>query len=143
MSELASLWQGALLNSPEVSELTVDEEFTDDETRFVKLVCIDGHLQLRKEKAYAWRLPQSYLEAVMQRYARPLSDVGRVTAHLRLSDTSIVGHMLYLPRFEVVPKDYLVWAKEGQEPLAELCALLLPPLLHLASALKSKGEFSQ
>jgi hypothetical protein len=139
VTDLADLWQSALLKSSEVSELTIDEEFTDDKTRFVKLVHIDGHLELKKEEAYAWELPQAYLEAVMLRYARPLSDVGRLTSHLRLSDQSVLGHMLYLPRFEVVPKDYLVWAQEGQEPVGELCALLLPPLLHLASALKSKG----
>jgi len=140
VSELFDQWLSALSNSSEVSELIVGEEFTDDEQRFIKLAQTEDGLELRKDKTNSLALPLPFLKAVMQRYARPLSDVGRLKTHLRLSDQGVLAHMHYLPRFEVVPKDYLVWAQDGQEPIGELCAMLLPPLCHLASVLKSKSE---
>jgi hypothetical protein len=83
-------------------------------------------------------LSEAFIEAVMLRYAAPLSDLGPLKAILHLDSGSCVAHMLYLPRFEVVPKDYLVWKKKDEEPRGELCVQLLPPLLHLGRRAKAQ-----
>jgi hypothetical protein len=133
------LWDEALLHAPESSALRVGEEMKGAERTFTWIGRRNELLSLWDDETPALPLTDSMIEAVMKRYARPLAALGALSGVLRLDSGSVLAHMLYLPRFEVVPKDYLVWAEKGQEPRGELCAHLLPPLLHLARRLKAQS----
>lgn len=134
------LWEKLVGKAPLQTALRLDERTEAAGSVFTWIGLHEGRIALWEDGTEPLPLEEGYLEAVMTRYARPLSAFGPFQGVLHLNENSTLAHMLYLPRFDVVPKDYLVWKLKGQEPVGELCAHLLPPLLHLARRARSIAD---
>lgn len=124
-----------VLKSPNRERLPLLEQTTDSSSVLTWLSLEEGRFFLRRERE-AWDLPFACIEKTFERYAAPLQQAGDFRGHLLTEDGVALAHMLYVPRFDVEPKDYLVLSLPGEEPLVELCAVLGPPLVHLARALR-------
>jgi hypothetical protein len=80
-------------------------------------------------------IPAGLLVRVFERYGKPLDE--QVTLNRETSLTVEEGMTLYglrhLARFDVIAKDYLVLARVGKDPLAELSVSVYGALMHLAT----------
>lgn len=138
----------AVLEVPESRRLRVAERFDDNDPSqsiFTWIESAQGQLALREEGAPSLPIERGYVASVFERYALPLEGVGNFTARMLIPGGAQLLHMLYVPEFDVVPKDYLVWIPEPdayERARVELCVLLVPPLLHLAKALARKAQAS-
>ena len=91
------------------------------------------------EAAYA--LPEGALEAVMKRFAAPLDPSVRVTtiAELDVGEGRVLRHVRHLAGWDVVARDYLVYAAPGSEPLCALATTVAGALGHLARAAATRA----
>jgi hypothetical protein len=88
-------------------------------------------------------LPAGGLQAVMERFGRPLEKELAVEGpELSLADGSRVVRFRFRPRFDVIARDYLVYCAPDQEPLCELSAAVAAALEHLAAAAARRAESS-
>lgn len=138
MGKTISNYRLAALRTPLVSRLKVGERYGEGTVYPISTrIQVDGaDISLQEVDGPALHLREEFISAVFARYAAPLESHGDFSAQLRLPDGSRLLHMLYVPDFDVVPKDYLVWLPkdEKEEARVELCVHLVPPLLHLARA---------
>jgi hypothetical protein len=79
-------------------------------------------------------LPGSALAAVFRRFGRPLDDLVELSGAALSSDHGRLFRLRYLPRFDVIARDYLVLCTPDGERLAELSTSVTAALLHLARA---------
>jgi hypothetical protein len=94
-------------------------------------VATDGEMLLK--------LPPGAIQAVMTRYGKPLEDPPEEPPErLALEDDSILFRLRFLPTYDVIAKDYLVWCAPGKPPLAELATHVTAALEHLARAASSR-----
>jgi hypothetical protein len=94
-----------------------------------------GGLELVAEEG-ALELPAGGLRVVMLRYGAPL-DPGAVTelqASLSLADGATLQHVRHLAGYDVIARDYLVYAEPGQAPLCVMATTVAGALRHLALA---------
>ncbi len=128
----------AVLKVPESGRFRVAERYDDShpsQSVFTWIECVEGTLALREDGSPALPIESGYLAGVFERYGVPLEGLGDFTARMLVPGGAQLLHMLYVPEFDVVPKEYLVWIPgpemyEGAR--VELCVHLVPPLLHLA-----------
>lgn len=79
------------------------------------------------------------VQRVMTRYGGVPSDevapsVASLAPELALEDASTLSSFRFLPRYEVIAKDYLVWRPVDELPRLELCVSVAAALTHLARA---------
>jgi|GEM_PF-6267239 len=133
---ISSQSPAALRGAPRKNQFRVHERHgsreNEPESVFTWIGFSDGDLAIWEEGSPALPLDTTYIRGVFERYAHPLEAIGDCTARIELPDDAALLHMLYVPRFDVVPKDYLVWISKEGDPLVGLCAELVPPLMHLA-----------
>ena len=132
-----------LQSAPLRTHFRVDERVEKREAEFVTLFTWIGYAERRfalwEDESPPLLLHPRFLRGVFARYAYPLEKVGDITARLRLpGGEGELFHMLFVPDFDVVPKDYLVWLPTEGEAMVGLCAELVPPLRHLARAATTK-----
>ncbi len=121
----------ALLLKSAASELPLREETRASVSVMTWIGLKNGEFLIRRENE-EWVLSKECISKVFERYAAPLERAGEFRAHLMDPEGAILAHMRFVPTFDVEPKDYLVLSVPGEVPLVELCAVLGPPLIHLA-----------
>ncbi len=80
-------------------------------------------------------LPEGALEAVMKRYGKPLAedlDHGSVAERMDLSHGRQLVRFRFMPRYDVIARDYLAFSSPGDETLCELATSVSAALVHLA-----------
>jgi hypothetical protein len=76
-------------------------------------------------------VPLAFLDGVMRRYGKPLEDgVPLPEPRLRVGDRTI-GMLRYRPRYDVIAKDYVVYAVGDDTPLVELATSVSAALAYL------------
>jgi hypothetical protein len=115
--------------------LTIHEWLNDDGSReTVELDEEDGALIVR-EGAVTVALPMMALERVMARYGKPLAEgIPLDGPRLDLGSAGSLYCIRHLARYDVIAKDFVVWAPPEGEPLVELAASVSAALVHLARA---------
>ena len=78
-------------------------------------------------------LPDGALAAVMKRFGAPLDPNERITeiGALGLGDGEVLRHVRHLAGWDVIARDYMVWERPGEEPLAALATTVAGALAHL------------
>jgi hypothetical protein len=78
-------------------------------------------------------IPISIVVRTFERFGKALDpDIGlNAETSLEIGEGMTVYALRHLARFDVIAKDYLVLAREGQEPLAELAVSIYGALVHL------------
>ena len=122
---------------PSGKKLRVAEDATLIESRFTWIGVPSSSLCMWDDASEAQALPLEFLQRVFVRYGQTLGRVGDIIAHVEVPQGGTLAHMLYVPEFDVEPKDYLVWLPNEGEPTFALSALLVPPLRHLLSKLSA------
>jgi hypothetical protein len=136
----------AIIKAPIRQRLRVAERYADDnpsESAFTWIELHEEELVIRDHQAPALPLEPRFLTGVFDRYAVTLDKWGDFTARIVLPNGGQLLHMLFVPEFDVVPKDYLVWVspiEQSETARVELCVHLVPPLLHLARAAARAGQ---
>jgi hypothetical protein len=76
------------------------------------------------------------LEAVMKRFGGPLetSEPLALIAELELGDGAVLRHVRHRARYDVIARDFLVYAKPGEDALCALAITVCAALTHLARA---------
>lgn len=85
-------------------------------------------------------LPEGALEAVMRRYGKPLAedvDETLVAERLDLGHGRALVRFRFMPRYDVIARDYLALYEPGAEPLCELATSVTAVLDHLARRLSA------
>lgn len=121
-------------SAPSLSSLVVAERTVGVQSVLTRLGLVDGQLRLWEEGGEDLPLSEEALLRVFARYGAPLDVRGDAVAMVSLPGGWDLYHMLLVPTFDVVPKDYLVLCAMAGEPTVELAARLVPPLWHLARA---------
>lgn len=100
-----------------------------------------GSLTVRVAGEPAKALPVVALERIMERYGKPLADEIAIDGpSLDLGAGKTLTLIRHLARYDVVARDYLVFAAPGREPLAELAVAVTGALVHLAEAIGSAAD---
>jgi hypothetical protein len=98
------------------------------------LELLDQALFLRIDQAFSAKVELSILEAVMRRYGRPLADdVVAAGPTLELEGKRTLCLFRHRARYDVIARDFLVYAAPGQETLVELAASVTAALVYLVS----------
>lgn len=91
----------------------------------------EGSLFLHIEGAPKAEVPLAVLDVVMRRYGRPVADdVPLAGPRLEIGARSL-SILRYRPRYDVIARDYFVYAIERQPPLAELATAVTAALAYL------------
>jgi len=93
---------------------------------------VDGELLFfHVEGTPKTEVPLALLDGVMQRYGRPVADdVPLDRPFLELGGRRFCL-LRYLPRYDVIARDYFVYAKGGGPPVAELATAVTAALAYL------------
>lgn len=92
----------------------------------------------------AFELPEGVLARVMERYGAPIE----VGAHLVDVDAIEIEHgvrlrhVRHLARYDVIAKDWLVYERDGLEPLCALANTVARALDHLSRAARAPDSGS-
>jgi hypothetical protein len=88
----------------------------------------------------AMPLPDGAIAAVMRRFGKPL-EVGAPPAEetLELGEGHTLVRFRFLRRYDVIARDYLVYAAPGAEPLCEMATAVTAALDHLARRLAAES----
>jgi hypothetical protein len=90
-----------------------------------------GALFLFVEGAPKTAVPLAVLDAVMRRYGKPLADDVAVDGPRLELEGRALALLRYRPRYDVIAKDYLVYAPTGEPPIAELATAVTAALMYL------------
>ena len=81
-------------------------------------------------------LPDGAVAAVMRRFGKPLEmDAPPAEETLDLGAGQTLARFRFLRRYDVIARDYLVYAAPGAEPLCEMATAVTGALEHLARRL--------
>lgn len=95
----------------------------------------DGALILKTTEAGAVALPMLALERVMDRYGKPLADgIALDGPKVELGAFGVLYMIRHRGWYDVIARDYVVWAPPGREAVAELATAVTAALVHLANA---------
>jgi hypothetical protein len=92
----------------------------------------------------ATHLPMVVLERVMERYGKPLEDGivldGDGSARVDLGGGNVLHRIRHRGFYDVIARDFVVWASPGREPLAELASGISAALVHFANAARGAAD---
>jgi hypothetical protein len=121
-TELHSAGMGVLLH----------ETFLDDGALWRATLDCDGTRCFCETEDERVEFPEAWLHQVFARYAKALeSAVAHPIEALRLPSGARLVRFRFLPRYEVIAKDYLALEDDQNAPVGELAVTLARPLLHL------------
>ncbi len=107
-------------------------ELPDGRLEHTWLEVDEGVLYLRLDDADPREVPSAVLEGVMKRYGKPLADDIVVSGPaLTLEGERRLQLFRHRAFYDVIAKDYLVYASPGREPVAELAASVTAALTYL------------
>jgi len=103
----------------------------------------ESSLRIEGREPETLPLPPGAIQSVMTRYGKPVADelkseVAELSAAIVLSDQSELCRLRFLPRYEVIAKDYLVWRVPSKTARAELSVSVSAALMYLARAWRSR-----
>jgi hypothetical protein len=90
-----------------------------------------GQLFLRIDGRPKTLVPPHVLEGVMRRYGKPLADNVALDGPCLEIDGCAVSILRYRPRYDVIAKDYFVYARAGATPVTELATAVTGALAYL------------
>jgi hypothetical protein len=116
--------------------LTIHESLGEDGAReTVEIGEEEGALIVKTTDGGAVALPMLALERVMDRYGKPLADgVALDGPRVDLGASGVLYMIRHRGWYDVIARDFVVWAPPGREPLAELATAVSAALVHLARA---------
>jgi hypothetical protein len=91
----------------------------------------DGDLLFRVDGEQATALPLAVLDGVMRRYGKPLAEEVPLDVPRLVVDGRALSILRYRPRYDVIAKDYFVYAVVGGDPVAELATAVAAALTYL------------
>jgi hypothetical protein len=99
----------------------------------------EGTLMLITDKG-TFALPEGALASVMKRFGAPLDPGAEISviASLDLAPGSSLRHARHLSAYDVIARDYLVYASTDGEPLCALATTVAGALDHLAKAAEAR-----
>jgi hypothetical protein len=101
---------------------------------------VDGDcLFLGGEGTPKTEVPIAFLDGVMQRYGRPLADDVTVEGPRLEVAGRTLAVLRYRPRYDVIARDYFVYAVGEQPPVAELATAVSGALAYLLRGDVAKG----
>ena len=117
-----------------MSRLLIDERIRADGAHARTWLALDGAtLQLSDDDVEIGPISLVALDAVMVRYGRPLErDIALVGPTLELADERRLRRLRFHAIVDAEGRDYLVWERVGQEPLAVIATTATAALRHLA-----------
>jgi len=88
-----------------------------------------------------YALPDSVLATVMKRYGAPFDPEATITVvgTLALGQDRDLRHVRHLAGYDVIARDYLVYAAPDQESLCALSTTVAAALVHLGRATATQG----
>jgi hypothetical protein len=99
----------------------------------------EGVLVFHVEGASKTEVPIALLDAVMHRYGRPLAeDVPLDGPRLEVAGRAL-SVLRYRPRYDVIARDYLVYAAADKPPMAELATAVTAALAYLLERVAAAG----
>jgi hypothetical protein len=99
----------------------------------------EGALFFHVEGSAKIEVSLAILDGVMQRYGRPLEhDVPPEGPCLQVAGRAL-SLLRYRPRYDVIGRDYLVVAREGEPPVAELATAVTGALAYLLRVRDAAG----
>jgi len=90
-----------------------------------------GSLFFHVDGAEKTEVPLPILDSVMQRYGKPLADDVPLDGPRLEFGGRALSVLRYRPRYDVIARDYLVYANGEQAPLAELATAITGALAYL------------
>lgn len=138
--------------------MLLDERITADGVRSCTWIVCDGtHVQIRDDEHgghVLGTLPAAALDRIMARYGRPLDADVPLEGESVSCGIGTLQRLRYRAAVDAEARDYLVWARPGQEPLACLAITVTAALRFLivrlspgpvlsSSGVPERGESSQ
>jgi hypothetical protein len=118
-----------------IAMLTIHERLCDDGSRETVDVGREGDSLVVRTAERAALLPMLALERVMERYAKPLEEgIALDGPSVDLGEAGVLYRIRHRGRYDVIARDFVVWAPRGREPVAELATSVSAALVHLARA---------
>jgi hypothetical protein len=90
-----------------------------------------GSLFFHVDGAAKTEVPLAILDGVMQRYGKPLADDVQLDGPCLEIGGRALSVLRYRPRYDVIARDYLVYANGQQAPVAELATAITGALAYL------------
>jgi hypothetical protein len=90
-----------------------------------------GTLFFHVEGVVKQEIPLAILDGVMRRYGRPLADDVAIDGPRLVAGGRSLSVLRYRPRYDVIARDYLVYAKGDETPTAELATAVTGALAYL------------
>lgn len=86
-------------------------------------------------------LPRGALPAVMRRYGAPFDAEAKIMEQgaLTLPGGASLRHVRHLAGYDVIARDYLVYAEPGAEPVCVMATTVAGALRHLGLAARSRA----
>lgn len=118
--------------------LVLDERILADGRHAKTIATIsDGHLHLADDDGASGALSIAALDRVMQKYGRPLEAELAVTGDaLDCGDGKRLRRFRYHAIVDAEGRDYLVWERPGEEPLAVIATHATAALRYLVVSLR-------
>ncbi len=107
------------------------QEISEHDGVTVVRVAVDGDAAILHVGRCSARLPPTAIQAVMQRYGKPLQAPLETIERIALPGGTTLARARFRPRYDVIAKDYAVWTSEGGETFAELSVTVAAALRFL------------
>jgi hypothetical protein len=91
----------------------------------------EGALFLYREGEGRAHVPIAFLDGIMARYGRELEDEVACDGPRLAVEGRTLSMLRYRPRYDVVAKDYFIYAKRDAPPVAELATAVTAALEYL------------
>jgi hypothetical protein len=103
-----------------------------------------GQVRIWDDAAAGGALSVAALDKVMLRYARPLDpEIALDGPCLELGDGRRLRRLRYHTPVDAMGRDYLVWERPGEEPLAVIATMVTAALRYLVSRLGAGATGSE
>ncbi|HEY0253921.1 MAG TPA: hypothetical protein VGC41_20465 [Kofleriaceae bacterium] len=118
--------------------LLLDERILSDGRHAKTIATIEeGKLHLADDEGATGALPMTAVDRVMQKYGLPLeANIPLVGEALECGDGRRLRRLRFHAVVDAEGRDYLVWERPGEEPLAVIATHATAALRYLATSLK-------
>ena len=116
--------------------LLLDERIRSDGSHARTWASWDGRfLHIQEDAGPPCPLPRAALDQVMSRYGQPLEDGVSANGDSLSCGDFRLARLQFRAIVDAEPRDYLVWERPGQPPIACVAATVTAALWHLARRL--------
>ncbi len=123
-----------------MERLLIDERILADGRRARLVGIAGGQLELADDGGASGTLPIEALDRVMVRFGRALDpEIARTGPSLDCGAGRVLRRLRYHAIVDAEGRDYLVWERPGEEPLAVIATTAAAALRHLVTHLSRPG----